>query len=430
MKKTTLDSWIHKKISSIYPHLAPVELEEWQINQFNQSLSCVKQKSAFYRQHFKELPDKISNLRDIQRFPFTSESDIRQSPQSFVCVSQNEIERVVTLTSSGTTGEPKRIFFSKADQSLTIDFFGIGMANLTEPGDRVLILLPGERPGSVGDLLRLGLIQAGRVPVPYGMITDPNAVISMMETQKIDCLVGSPTQILGLAARTDDCDFGPHSVLLSTDYVPSAIVKRINKSWNCEVYNHYGSTEMGLGGGVECEAHRGYHMREADLLFEIVDRHSGNPVQEGEYGEVVFSTLTRQAMPIIRYRTGDMARFLPGACPCGSILKTMEKVQGRYMNFIPLEEGLLRLSDLDEALFTIPDLLNFSVTVNGTRTQPDLTIEAQILNDSDRSEEMHDLLKTIPLTKDLHITAISHYNPQEAGNLQKRIFIDRRQSES
>lgn len=313
------------------------------------------------------------------------------------------------LTSSGTTGEPKRIYFSSADQALTIDFFGVGMANLTHPGDRVLILLPGEKPGGVGDLLRLGLIKAGREPVPYGVIKDPDAVVAIMQTQRIDCMVGSPTQILGLATRTRSCDFAPHSVLLSTDYVPAAIVKRIRDAWRCEVYNHYGSTEMGLGGGVDCGAHRGYHLREADIFFEIVDPGTGEPVLEGQDGEVVFSTLTRQAMPLIRYRTGDKARFLSGVCPCGSVLKTMEKVQGRYMNLIPLEKGLLKLSDIDEALFTIPDLLNFSVIVTGKMKKPSLYIEAQILRSLDRTVDIFEKLSAIPVILQLQVTVNSHF---------------------
>ena len=88
-------------------------------------------------------------------------------------------------------------------------------------------------------------------------------------------------------------------------------------------------TEMGLGGGVECQARRGYHLREADLYFEIVHPQTGEPVTEGETGEIVFTTLTRQGMPLIRYRTGDLSRFIPGQCPCGTTLRTLEKVTRR-----------------------------------------------------------------------------------------------------
>jgi phenylacetate-coenzyme A ligase PaaK-like adenylate-forming protein len=95
------------------------------------------------------------------------------------------------------------------------------------------------------------------------------------------------------------------------------------------VYEHYGMTEMGLGGAMACEKRDGYHPREADLLFEIIDPCTGEVLPEGEYGEIVFTTLTRQAMPFIRYRTGDFSRWLPGLCGCGSILKRLDKVGDR-----------------------------------------------------------------------------------------------------
>ena len=139
----------------------------------------------------------------------------------------------------------------------------------------------------------------------------------------------------------------------------------LNKVWGCEVFNHYGATEMGLGGGVECVAHRGYHLREADLYFEVVNPLSGEAVRDGEYGEVVFSTLTRRGMPLIRYRMGDRSRFIPGDCPCGTKLKTLEKVRGRFSGFVPVGDAVLSLPDFDEALFPIPGLLNYSLTVTG-----------------------------------------------------------------
>ena len=91
------------------------------------------------------------------------------------------------------------------------------------------------------------------------------------------------------------------------------MVKTLRTVWGGDVYNHYGTTEMGLGGGVECAAHRGYHLREADLYFEIVDPLTGEHVEDGEFGEVVFTTLTREGMPLIRYRMGGPQPLSPGA---------------------------------------------------------------------------------------------------------------------
>lgn len=427
MKITPLEAWIHWKVASTEQHLMSRSvLETWQLQKLNATLALAREKSSFYRKHYHGLPESISSLDELQLFPFTTPEDVRANPLRFVCVSQDEIKRVVTLQSSGTTGEPKRIYFTAEDQELTIDFFGVGMSTLTDPGDSVLIFLPGETPGSVGDLLRLGLERLGRRAIPYGPIRNPQHALEFMLSQKADCLVGSPTQILGLARRWKPGSYNPRRVLLSTDYLPSTIIRELENIWGCEVYNHYGATEMGLGGGVECQAHRGFHLREADMYFEIIDPVTAAPVSDGNYGEVVFSTLTRQGMPLIRYRMGDRSRFVPGDCPCGAKLKTLEKVRGRFSGFVPVGNELLSLPDFDEALFSIPGLLNFSVTVTGEPGKEALTIEAQMLIRSGCAKLVEQALKTIPAMQNLKYIIHCQLNPDEPGSLLKRVILDKR----
>jgi phenylacetate-CoA ligase len=426
MKITPLDLWICKKISANQSELTRQEIEAWQIRKINETLALVRSKSPFYQKHLGGMRDAITSLDEFSQFPFTTPADIQRNPLPFVCVSQDEIQRVKTMQSSGTTGEPKRIYFTADDQELTIDFFCVGMSTLTKPGERVLILLPGETPGSVGDLLRLGLIRLGAEPIPYGAVRDPVNVLETIHTRQADCLVGSPTQVLGLARRWQPAMHKPHSVLLSTDYVPAAIVKILKQVWGCEVYNHYGTTEMGLGGGVECEVHRGYHLREADLYFEVINPETGEPIQDGENGEVVFTTLTRRGMPLIRYRMDDKSRFIPGDCPCGTKLKVMEKVSGRFSGFVSVGDDVLRLPDFDEALFPIPGLLNFSVTVAGNESKPSLTAEIQMLTGANCTNLVEQALKTIPTLRNLEVIIHCQHNPQEAGSMIKRVILDRR----
>jgi phenylacetate-coenzyme A ligase PaaK-like adenylate-forming protein len=412
MKITPLDSWIKEKTNH-------GDLQTWQLAKLNETLELARGKSAFYKKHFEGLPETLSALDELRQFPFTTAEDIRQNPLRFVCVSQGDIQRIVTLQTSGTTGEPKRIFFTADDQELTIDFFGVGMSTLVEAGWRVLIFLPGETPGSVGDLLRMGLERKGRKPIPYGMVKDPFHALDMMESQQADCLVGSPTQILSLARRWNSKNKAPRTILLSTDYVPAAIVNVLENIWGCKVFNHYGTTEMGLGGGVECEAHRGYHLREADMYFEIVNPETGEPVPDGEYGEVVFSTLTRRGMPLIRYRMGDRSRFIVGECPCGTKLRTLEKVRGRFSGFVPIGDEILKLPDFDEALFPIPGLLNFSVTVAGAGADASLRVETQMLTSVDSTDLVEQALRRVSSIKTI---VRCNHNPNEVGNLLKRVI--------
>lgn len=357
-----LEPWIAAKIGRPAPPLARAELEAYQLGRLNATLTWARTRSLFYRTLLSAVPRELASLSDLAALPFTTAEDIRQAGLRFLCVSQDDIQRVVTLDTSGTTGRPKRIYFTADDQELTVDFFRVGMSTFTDPGDTVLILLPGDRPGSVGALLATALAGLGARPVKHGLVTDVRETLEVMQREHVDCLVGVPTQVLALA--TYGAGLRLKSALLTTDHVPQAIVRRVEAAWGCTVYNHYGMTEMGLGGGVECQARHGYHVREADLLFEVVDPHTGAPLPDGEQGEVVFTTLTRRGMPLVRYRTGDVGRFVPGACPCSTTLKTLACVTHRLEGEIAIGDDVLTMADLDEALFALPGVLDFAAAVD------------------------------------------------------------------
>jgi phenylacetate-coenzyme A ligase PaaK-like adenylate-forming protein len=145
------------------------------------------------------------------------------------------------------------------------------------------------------------------------------------------------------------------------------------------VFNHYGMTETGLGGGVECEARRGYHLREADLYVEVVEPNGTRPMPDGERGEVVVTTLTRTGMPLIRYRTGDLSRFIPGPCPCGTDLRTLERITGRAAGVVRTATGAgLSLAELDEVLFGLPGVLDFDATLLRGATGDTLVLDLRV----------------------------------------------------
>ena len=121
-------------------------------------------------------------------------------------------------------------------------------------------------------------------------------------------------------------------------------------------------TEMGLGVGLECEGFCGYHLREADLYIEIINPISGLPAVDGQLGEVVFTTLTRSAMPLIRYRTGDLSRFIPGPCTCKTILKRLEQIKSRDRLYLT-QTDYLTMANFDEVLFALDNVLDFEVTL-------------------------------------------------------------------
>lgn len=384
MQITPLDEWISHKIGQS-GFVTQSALAAYQLEKVQATLDLARKASPFYREKFKAYPTKLESLESLSNLPFTTAEDIRDAGQKMVCVSQDAINRVVTLDTSGTTGTPKRLFFTETDQELTIDFFRVGMSTFTQPGDRVLILLPGERPGSVGDLLAIGLRRLGAQVIPHGVVQNLNETAALMRELKINGIVGIPNQVLALARTAPDLRL--KSVLLSTDHVPETIVKTVAKIWHCKVYNHYGMTEMGLGGGVECEAHRGYHLREADLFFEIINPVCGHPLPVGTEGEVVFTTLTRSGMPLIRYRTGDLSRFLPDRCPCGSSLPLLEKVHTRISGQLPLRSGgSICMADLDEVLFRFNGLIDFSAKLKKHTTFDELVLNLVLRPDQNSAK--------------------------------------------
>ncbi|HMK65717.1 MAG TPA: phenylacetate--CoA ligase family protein [Thermodesulfobacteriota bacterium] len=367
--KTPLEAWIKEKIgfpSSV--HLDPGDIIKYQKTRLRQVLEEAQRHSPFYQRHFLGLSvDDFRCLQDLARWPFTAAQDIRKDPSAFLCVSQGDIARVVTFPSEQTDEGPKRVYFTEADLELTVDFFHHGMSLLVAPEQRVLILLPGHQPDSVGDLLVRGLSRMDVKGYVHGPVRDPLETINTILHLEIDSLIGIPIQILSLVRQVSGRTIPRNrlkSVLLSTDNVPWTITEEINRVWGCPVYSHYGSTEMGYGGGVSCGAVDGYHLQEADLFFEIIDHYSGKPLPDGQSGEIVFTTLTRQAMPLIRYRTGDLAALISEPCSCGSILRRLGPIQGQWRNLVGLQGGgRIGIVALDEAILAVPEILNYQAEI-------------------------------------------------------------------
>jgi phenylacetate-CoA ligase len=402
MNLTPLHVWIGNRIGSSAEDYTRQDLEHYQLAQLQWVIQYARDHSRFYRELFSGAPTLLSSLAEMEDFPFTTAEDLRADPNRFACVSQEEIKRIVTLPTSGTTGESKRVYFTAADQELTVDFFKVGMSTLVEEGDRVLILLPGERPGSVGDLLKLGLERLGCIPTLYGPVDDEEKLFKAIIDHDINVIVGAPVHLLRLA-RLDDADWvlpknQIHKVLSSTDTLPNSIRSSLQALWGCEVFDHWGMTETGLGGAVECEAHQGMHLREADLYIEIIDPVSGKELPEGETGEVVITTLTRAAMPLIRYRTGDLSRILMDTCACGSFIKRLDRITQRVGDGIQFSSGMITLNDLDELLLDIPQVLDFSASIHQQQEISALSLSIRTLNGSisEIEELVLDMLLQLP----------------------------------
>ncbi len=311
-------------------------LEKRQLELLNEILRYAREKSGFYRERF---PEKlVASFEEFAALPFTTPEDLRRRGYEMVCTGADEIGRIVTLMeTSGSEGLPKRVYFTPEDQERTIDFFHHGMLEFAVPGDRTLLLFPGNSPGSLNVLLTEALSRMDVSARIFGFPKpeDYAGVLEEILSGRFNRIVGPPFTIAAIAAYSEKAGLTEkvadivESVLLAGSFVSEEDCETIQRLWRCRIDEEYGMTETGLGGGVGCTAGGGYHLWESDLYYEVIDPDTGTPVPDGTYGELVVTTLNRRAMPFIRYRTGDRSRILPGSCACGSILKHLERVQSR-----------------------------------------------------------------------------------------------------
>lgn len=320
-------------------------LREVQAAALRRTLRYAVEHSVFYSRRLAHCALDLRGPEELSLLPFTYPSDVRNW-RDFLCVSQGDVRRMVTLETSGTTSKPKRLAFTQGDLARTRDFFRAGMSQLVRPGQRLAVLLPGaERPDGVADLLRQALAAASvTVAVPPMALThfQPNPAQIIAGAGAIDellnwlrdfaphCLVAAPAQLaLLLQYFPAQAPPGLQGVLSSADRLDPDLARALSEAWGCLLLDHYGLTETAFGCAVECAAHDGYHVRELDVLVEIADLRSGFPLPPGHMGEVVITTLGREAMPLIRYCTGDVAALLPGPCACGSPLRRLGPILGR-----------------------------------------------------------------------------------------------------
>ena len=360
--KTTVDALTARRLG-LSGQLNRGIIETAQMRLVRESVDNVREFSPWYRERLAGV--ETSDLRtvaDLRRLPLMTSADVIAHGERMVCVSRGAVARIVTLQTSGSTGSPKRLHFTRCDLDATVDFFLHGMLNLARQDDRVLALLPYAQPDSTGDLLVRALSGGG---VHCAGLWPPPAsreLAAMILEQGYTCVVGLPQHLLALSG---ELPLGRvRTMLLCSDYAPPALRLRIEEACGCSTFLHYGTTESGLGGGVECSAHDGCHLRESDLLLEIVDPHTGEPLPEGETGEVVVTTLGRQAMPLLRYRTGDTARLSTESCACGGVTVRLCDIGGRQAACVLAGGFGLTSRDLDDTLFGVAGLLDYRATLD------------------------------------------------------------------
>ncbi|GAB1410580.1 AMP-binding protein [Desulfovibrionales bacterium] len=427
--RTPVDALTARRLG-LAPGWDRAALEAAQIQALQGTLRTAMQKSPWYARRFAGLdPASMRTGADLSDLPLLCASDIADQGHVLLCVSQSEVARIITLHTSGSTGTPKRLFFTRQDLDATEDFFLHGMFSLITPQDRVLALLPWEQPDCTGDLLIRALTR--QKIACQGVWPPPEwaDLAQKIHAEKITSVVGLPQHMLALSQK-----LAPHQVrtmLLCSDYAPHVLRQRIEQACGCTTFLHYGTTETGLGGGVECTAHAGCHVRESELLVEIIDPDTGQVLPEGELGEVVVTTLGRQAMPLIRYRTKDMARLTTEPCVCTGRTARLYDISGRRSTCVLPGEIPLSSQTLDDALFGLDGLMDYRATIEAMDGQVLLRLDFLCAPALSLEAELHNLLMglepiALAVGHGLCLGPVQRVDVFAASHTIKRTIVDTR----
>ena len=306
-----------------------------------QKLNALLQKEHDRQGFYRNLPASLRSLDALKSLPFTTAEDLAAHGNTMLLLSQSAVERVVTERTSGTTGASKRLFYTAGDLERTVRFFAAGLGELIFPGSAAMICFPFSGPNGLGDLIAEAVGRLGARPLRVGVGKSYEELSEILETERPDSYVGMAVPLLSMLRV---CGRGSlRRALVSGDACPEGVMQSIEAGLGSKLFPHYGSREMALGGAVTCPAHAGMHLRENHVIAEIVDE-TGTPLPEGEWGELVITTIGMEALPLIRYRTGDRARMLPGPCPCGSALRRLDTVSRLDADaFLKLENAMFSL---------------------------------------------------------------------------------------
>jgi phenylacetate-CoA ligase len=329
--------------------------------------------SEYYGRLFKEIgldAGGISALKDLESIPFTTKDDLREHwPYGFVAVSKDELVRM--HSSSGTTGRATVVFHTSRD-----------IAGWTELVARCLYMA-GMRKGDVfQNMMTYGLFtgglgfhygaeKIGALVIPAGAGNSKRQIQLMIDFGSTFIHI-IPSYALHLSTVFAEMKVDPRrdtrvkGAFIGAEPHSEKMRRKIEELYGFKAFNSYGLSEMnGPGVAFECPFQNGLHLWEDHFIAEIVDPVTFESVQDGEEGELVMTSLRRDGMPLIRYRTKDLTRFIPGACPCGRTHRRIERIKGRNDDMIILKGVNIFPIQIEKKLMDIPGVgTNFVIILD------------------------------------------------------------------
>ncbi|MEZ0343321.1 MAG: phenylacetate--CoA ligase [Caldimicrobium sp.] len=313
------------------------ELGALQLKKLKKIINKVYKRVPHYRKKFEEAgvkPSHLKTLEDIRHFPFTTKEDLFVD-YPFGLLAE-PLEKVVRLhTSSGTTGKPKALFFSRMDVMAQAELIArsLVMSGATSGDILQNSMTYGLFTGAL--VMHYGAELLGMLVIPAGP-GNTERQIELMRTFGTTCIHMTPSYALYVASLIQEKGLKPGKDLklkrayLGAEPYTEETRRKIEEMLKVDVFNCYGLSEMGGPGvGFECPVKEGLHLWEDAFLVEIVNPENGEPVKPGEVGELVLTSLNREAMPLIRYRTRDLTRFIPEPCSCGRTHVRIARILGR-----------------------------------------------------------------------------------------------------
>jgi phenylacetate-CoA ligase len=337
--------------------LSREKLEKLQETLLANVINYAYENVAFYRETFDKMglePSFFKKLSDIKHFPFTTKQDLaRYYPYGFFAVPLKEIVRI--HSSSGTTGKPTVVGYTRKDLEIWKDLIARIMvaSNVTENDIVQIAFNYGLFTGGFG--LHYGAEHLGASVIPASS-GNSKKQITIMKDYKTTVLICTPTYALHLSEvmmemgiKSDELSL--KIALLGAESFKDSVRAELEEKLNILATDNYGLSEvMGPGVAGECVYKKGLHINEDHFFVEVINPDTEEEVKDGEKGELVITTLTKEAMPLIRYRTRDITRVFLDSCLCGRTFKKMEKPSGRTDDMFIINGVNIFPSQIDEVV--------------------------------------------------------------------------------
>lgn len=418
------------------------ELQQIQLERLQATLNRVYRNVSFYRRRFKEVDfhpeDDLAELQDLERLPFTTSEDVSNSyPYEMFAVPLREVVRV--HSSSGTQTNPRVVGYTRQDLNnwSTLVARILSAGGVTQDDVIQVTFGYGLLTGGLGIHYGAERIGASVLPTSVGRT---ERQIKIMQDFRTTVMASTPSYALVIADRMEKMQINPRTLSLkycicAGEPWAEAMRQEIEERLFVKFTDNYGVSEvMGPGVAGECLEQKGMHLQEDHFHCEIIDPASGKVLPREEEGELVITTLTKEAFPMIRYRTGDLCRILEEPCPCGRTFRRMSPIRKRCDNVVVIKGTNIipeRIGDVLEELKGARPIYQIVAVREGHQDQLEIWVEVTEQFFSDRMREQRTLVEVMKEKIANFIGISARVKLVEAGSLERengsvRLFVDRR----